>query len=136
MNKRISKKQTNSAETPPPIWRRLLLLLPLTPLVAGLLLIFGAIFGPVIWISPEAQTLLGGLGVLGSFAAFNAIQNQWDLAIGWLLLGVGLWLGLSWPELWIQVLAFVCGGLGLYFLSKEFLRRFRQQQTDQAKRGK
>jgi hypothetical protein len=136
MSKRTKKNQPASGEAQSGTWHRLLLLLPLTPLIAGILLILGSTFDITVRISPLAQTLLGGLFVLGSFAAFNAIQKQWDLAAGWLLLGTGVWLGLTWFEMWTRVLALLLAGLGVYFLSKEFLRRFRQQQERQAKRGK
>ena len=136
MSKRTKKKSASAVENPVAPWRRLLILLPLTPLITGLLLIIGAGFDLVIWISPAAQDLLGGLFVLGSFAAFNAIQQQWELAAGWLLLGVGLWLGLTWFETWTWVLALVLAGLGVYFLSSQFLHRFREQQERQAKRGR
>jgi hypothetical protein len=100
-----------------------------------LLLIFGSVADMIVWISPPAQALLGGLLVLGSFVAFNALQKQWTLAVGWLLLGVGLWLLLTWwTELSIRVLAYVLGGLGLFFLGKEFMHRFQQQQEHQAKK--
>lgn len=136
MSKRAKRNRSSSSDViQPESGRRLLILLPVTPLAAGLLLIFGSVFDMVVWISPPAQALLGGLFVLGSFSAFNAVQKQWYLAAGWLLLGVAIWLGLSWSSvIWIRVLAYTLGGLGLFFLGKEFVHRFQQQQQRQAKK--
>jgi hypothetical protein len=97
----------------------------LTPLAAGLLLIFGAVFDMIVWISPPAQALLGGLFGLGSFVVFNALQNQWTLAVGWLLLGTGLtWL----DNAWLRLVAYALAAVGLVLLGIEFVRRYREQQ--------
>lgn len=134
------KKFRNSSSpangTGPTIWKRLLLLLPLTPLAAGLLLIFGSVADMIVWISPPDQALLGGMFVLGSFAAFNAVQQQWDLATGWLLLAVGIWLGLARSALLFQLLGLALVMAGLYFLAREFFRRLSQQRVKEAKKRK
>jgi hypothetical protein len=90
----------------------------------------------IVWISPPDQALLGGMFVLGSFAAFNAVQQQWDLATGWLLLAVGIWLGLARSALLFQLLGLALVIMGLYFLAREFFRRLSQQQAQKAKKRK
>ena len=134
--KKFRKSSSSSNEAAPSLWKRGLLLLPLTPLAAGLLLIFGSVADMIVWISPPAQALLGGMFILGSFAAFNAVQKQWDLATGWSLLAVGIWLGLIRSTLLFQVLGLALVAIGLYFLAREFSRRLTQQQAQEAKRRK
>jgi|GEM_PF-767002 len=116
-------------------WKRFLLLVTLTPLAAGLLLIFGAVFDMIVWISPPAQALLGGLFVLGSFVIFNALQNQWNLALGWLLFGLAIWMWLTWLDnAWLRLVAYALGASGLVLLGIEFVRRYREQQVQVKKR--
>jgi len=112
------------------------MLLPLTPLAAGLLLIFGSVADMIVWISPPDQALLGGMFVLGSFAAFNAVQQQWDLATGWLVLAVGIWLGLARSTTLFQMLGLALVVIGLYILAREFARRLGRQQAREAKKRK
>lgn len=133
MASKRSKKGKRSASTPAQEpgkgWQRFLLLVTLTPLAAGLLLIFGAVFDMIVWISPPAQALLGGLFVLGSFVVFNALQNQWTLAAGWLLLGTAIWLGLTWLDhAWLRLVTYALAAVGLVLLGIEFVRRYREQQ--------
>ncbi len=97
-------------------------------------MIFGAVLDIVVWISPPAQALLGGLFVLISFVLSNALQKQWNLALGWLLLGAAIWLWLSWLGTWMRGLAYLLGGVGLFLLAKEFMRRFWQQQGQKVKK--
>jgi hypothetical protein len=117
-------------------WQKQLLPATLTLLAAGLLLIFGAVFEITVWVSPPTQALTGGMLMLTSFAASNALQKQWNLAAGWLLLGVAIVLWFSWPQVWGQALAYALGGAGLFFLSKEFMNRFWQQQRRISKKNK
>jgi hypothetical protein len=133
---KFRKSTSSSTEAAPGVWKRVLMLLPLTPLAAGLLLIFGSVADMIVWISPPDQALLGGMFVLGSFAAFNAVQQQWDLATGWLLLAVGIWLGLVRSALLFQLLGLALVVGGLYFLAREFFRRLGQQQAQKAKKRK
>lgn len=126
-SKKTGSKQTNGGK-----WNRVLLALPLTPLAAGLLLIFGAILEIVVWISAPAQVTLGGLLVLGSFVLLNAVQKQWFLAAGWLLVGVSFWLWLGWPGTWVRGVAYLVGGAGIVFLAREFVVRYRQEQRQKS----
>lgn len=133
--KRASIKSSSSSdEVQKKSWREQLLPLTLTLLAAGLLMIFGAVLDIVVWISPPAQALLGGLFVLISFVLSNALQKQWNLALGWLLLGAAIWLWLSWLGTWMRGLAYLLGGVGLFLLAKEFMRRFWQQQGQKVKK--
>ena len=137
MTSRRSKKDKSSVKQTSQQgkgWRRFLLLATLTPLAAGLLLIFGAVFDMIIWVSVPAQALLGGLFMLGSFVLFNVLQNQWLLALGWLLLGLALWLGLTWWETWLRGIAYLLGGVGIILLAKAFIERFQEQQRQVKKR--
>jgi hypothetical protein len=129
-----SKSQpASSSNKPESIWRRILLLLPLTLLAGGLLLIFGAVFDLVIWFSPPAQALLGGLFVLISFVALNVLQKQWSLAVGWLLLGLGIWLWFAFVETWIRAVTYLMAGVGIFLIGKEFVRRFQEEQRAKKK---
>ncbi len=74
------------------------------------------------------QAVLGVLCILASFAASNALQKQWNLVIGWVLLGVAIVLWVNWLDSWVRGVAYVIDGVGLFFLSKEFAQRFQQQQ--------
>lgn len=105
-----------------------MLALTLLPLVFGLVLIFTALAGLTLWGSGAAQAAVGGLLVLASFAASNALQKQWALAAGWLLLGVAVGLGFSLSQTWARVLTFLLGGLGLYLLLSEFIKRGWERQ--------
>lgn len=123
----------SSPNKPDSIWRRILLLLPLTLLAGGLLLIFGAVFDLVIWFSPPAQALLGGFFVLISFVALNVLQKQWSLAAGWLLVGLGIWLWFAFAETWIRAVTYLLAGAGIFLVGKEFARRFQQEQQAKKK---
>lgn len=107
---------------------RSLLALTLIPLIVGLVLIFTALVGLTLWGSWAAQAVAGGLLVLASFAASNALQKQWLLAAGWLLVGAGIGLGFSLVQTWATVAAFLMGGLGLYLLLNEFIKRGWERQ--------
>ena len=125
---RSSKKQPPQPETQDQKWRNILLLITVTPLGIGLLLIFLAVFEIIWWISAPAQALLGGMFVLSSFVIFNAIQKQWALAVGWLLFGTAIWMWLTWMDSPLRFVAYLIGAVGLVFLGKEFVQRYREQQ--------
>jgi hypothetical protein len=101
----------------------------MVPLFIGLLLILTALTGAVVWGTPQEQAVIGGFYILLSFVASNALQKQWLLVIGWLLLGVAAWVGVNRPEVAAKVVAAVLAGLGVALVSREFLRR-RQQYLD------
>lgn len=139
--KRSKKKRPSSkrSSSPPPevqesFWKRVFLLNTIIPLVLGLLLIAGALVDIVVlWGSALEQGLLGGALILASFAASNALEKKWSLAIGWALLAPTVWL-VGQPELWVRVVAYILGGLGLFFLSREFMRRFWEQEQRKARK--
>jgi hypothetical protein len=104
-------------------WHHWLLILAMVPLGVGLLLIISAFTGVVVWGTLEKQVLMGGLYILFSFAASNAIQRQWTLAAGWTLLGLGAWLGLNHREAEAKIIAAALFGTSIALLAREFFRR-------------
>jgi hypothetical protein len=100
-----------------------LLLLAMVPLGVGLLLVISAFTGAVVWGTPRKQMVMGGLYILSSFVASNAIQKQWILAAGWTLLGLGAWLGLDQQEAVVKIIAAAFLGSSIALLAREFLRR-------------
>jgi hypothetical protein len=107
-------------------WQRILLLLAAAPSGVGILLIIMASVGVIAWNTPMEQVIMGGFYILFSFAASNAVQKEWKLAVGWALLGVAVWLALYRPETGAKVVAAALIGLSVTLISKEFLRRRRQ----------
>lgn len=106
--------------------QRWLLLLAMVPLGVGLLLIINAFTGAVVWDTPRKQVIMGGLYILFSFMASNAIQKQWMLAAGWTLLGLAVWLGLNRQEPLMKIIAAAFLGISVALLVREFLRRRRR----------
>jgi len=102
------------------------LLLALVPLGVGVLLIISAFTGIVVWGGPREQVIIGGLYVLFSFVASNAVQKEWVLAGGWTLLGLAAWLVLSRQETGSKIIAAAFFGIGVAALSRELLRRRRE----------
>ncbi len=128
--KRASKKdQSSPQEAPQAGWRKWLLVFTTAPLALGLLFIAVTLLDIVVWGSLELQAVVGIFCVLASFVASNALQKQWSLAGGWLLLGVAIWLWLNWGGAWVRGLSYGVGGLGLFLLSREFMQRFLEQQS-------
>jgi hypothetical protein len=107
-------------------WEKWLLLLAMVPLAVGVLLIISAFTDAVVWGTPRKQVLMGGLYILFSFVASNAIQKQWNLAAGWTLLGLALWLGLNHQEKVVKIIAAAVLGISVSVLMREFLRRRRR----------
>ena len=128
-DKRSSNKQLPQPETQENKWRNVLMLITVTPLAIGLLLIFLAMFEIVWWVSVPAQALLGGYFILASFVLFNVLQNQWTLAAGWLLFGSAIWIWLNWIDTPFRFIAYLVGAAGLVLLGKEFVQRYREQQS-------
>ena len=124
----LNKDQSSPQKAPQEVWRKWLLVFSMAPLVLGLMLIIATLLDIVVWGSLELQAVVGVLCVLVSFVASNALQKQWNLAGGWLLLGGAVWLWVNWRETWVRGLAYVIGGLGLVLLAREFMQRFGEQQ--------
>jgi hypothetical protein len=108
------------------LWQKWLLLLAMVPLAVGVLLIISAFTDAVVWGTSRKQIMMGGLYILFSFVASNAIQRQWNLAVGWALLGLAVWLGLSHQETVVKIIAAAFLGISVSFLMREFLRRRRR----------
>ncbi len=135
-NKRVSNKnQTSLQEVPQEVWKKWLLTFSMAPLVLGLLLIASTLLDIVVWGSLELQAVVGVFCVLVSFVASNALQKQWLLAGGWLLLTVAVWMWLNWRGTWVRGLSYIVAGLGLFLLAREFMQRFWEQQNKAKKWG-
>jgi hypothetical protein len=138
----MSTKRSKRAKNPPvkPLvsppqerkstWQKLFLMFTTAPMALGLLLIITTLIDVVVLGSLELQLVLGVLCILAGFVASNALQKQWNLTIGWALLGIAVVLWANWLDIWVRVTAYVLGGLGLFFLGKEFVQRFQQQQNN------
>jgi hypothetical protein len=107
-------------------WEKWLLLLAMVPLAVGVLLIISAFTDAVVWGTPRKQVIMGGLYILFSFVASNAIQKQWNLAAGWTLLGLAIWLGLNHQETVVKIIAAAFLGISVSLLMRELLRRRRR----------
>jgi hypothetical protein len=107
-------------------WEKWLLLLAMVPLAVGVLLIISAFTDAVVWGTPRKQVLMGVFYILFSFVASNAIQKQWNLAAGWTLLGLALWLGLNRQETVVKIIAAALLGISVSLIMREFLRRRRR----------
>jgi len=132
--KRLSNRHsTASRSSPKETWREVLQVLALVPLAVGGLLLLTAFTGAIVWDTAERQVVMGCLYILISFAASNAIQKQWLLTAGWLLLGFALWLFESGPDTSVRVLAAAIVSLSIALLVREFLRRRRQYLDSQTR---
>jgi uncharacterized membrane protein HdeD (DUF308 family) len=107
-------------------WEKWLLLLAMVPLAVGILLIISAFTDAVVWSTPRTQVLMGVFYILFSFVASNAIQKQWNLAAGWTLLGLAIWLGLNRQETVVKIIAAALLGISVSLIMREFLRRRRR----------
>ena len=114
---RSSKKQTR---------REILQVVALIPLVLGGLLILTDLTGAVVWGIAGQQLAMGSFYVLFSFALSNAFQKQWQLTLGWLVLGAALWLAISGSDHGVRIVAAALTALSIGVLAREFLRRRRQ----------
>ena len=109
-------------------WGLVGLALTLVPLVIGGLLILAWALDMNLFEQPETQVYIGILFILIGFAASNAIQKNWNLLAAWLLMAAADLILLVWVNLYIQVLGFLLGGLGLTLLLYEFYKRYQEQR--------
>ena len=124
--KRLIQNSSSKHGDPKPFWQKWLLLLVMVPLGVGVLLIICVLTDVLVWDTPRKQVMMGGLYILFSFVASNAIQKQWLLAAGWALLGLAAWLGLSQQETVVKIIAAAFLGMSVAVLMREFLRRRRR----------
>jgi hypothetical protein len=124
--KRSSKNSSSPRGGPRRSWQKWLLLLAMVPLGVGVLLIISAFTDAVVWGTARQQVMMGGLYILGSFVASNALQKQWMLAASWTLLGLSTWVGLSQQEAAYKILAAAFLAISVSLLMREFLRRRRR----------
>lgn len=124
--KRFIQNSSSKHGDPKRFWQKWLLLIAMVPLAVGVLLIISAVTDAVVWGTPRKQVMMGGLYILFSFVASNAIQKQWMLAAGWTLLGLAIWLGLNQQETVVKIIAAAFLGISVALLMREFLRRRRR----------
>ncbi len=128
MAKRRSPQRKRSTQAAPQMarWQQLLLLATAVPMLGGLFLFVASWFDLVLFGTAESQTISGAILALIGFAAANAIQKLWRLAVGWLLVAVGVWMAtfLTVPPLmWTGV---IVGAVGLALVLWAFVQRYRQ----------
>ncbi len=107
-------------------WSEALQVLALAPLAVGVLLLLTALTGLLVWGSALGQIVAGIVYILLAFALSNAVQKQWGLAAGWLMVGGALWLELGLPVDAVRIAAGALAAVGVAILAREFLRRRRQ----------
>ncbi len=107
-------------------WGRSLGLLALVPLFLGVLLVLTALNDLLIWNNTGEQVRVGCYYVLLSFVLSNALQKQWRLVCGWMLVGGAIWVATQWASTGLRVLAAALAGGGVMLLSREFLLRRRR----------
>jgi len=123
MSKRaMPKPKKKSAPSTQPNWVKLALALTLVPLVAGLLFIILWAIDIYLWDDPLAQSLVGILFILFSFAANNALQRKWVPAGGWGLLFVADLFLLTSMDLRFQIPALIAGFAGAGLLLYEVVQ--------------
>jgi hypothetical protein len=128
-NRRSTASRTSHKQTR----HEILQILAIIPLVVGGLLLLTAFTGLIVWDTAESQVVMGCLYILISFGASNAIQKKWLLALGWLLLGIALWLFESGPDIVIRILAGAIVSVSIALLAREFLRQRRQYLDSQTR---
>jgi membrane-bound ClpP family serine protease len=132
--KPLSKSKKSDSQKPSSPGTNLLLTLTLVPLVAGLLLIGAWALDISIFEDAQSQVTIGILFFLLSFAASNALQKRWRLALGWtLLMGADL-VTLAWRSLPAQVVAIGLGLVGVVLLIIEFYNQYRQGKLERVRR--
>jgi hypothetical protein len=107
-------------------WAQSLGLLVLVPLVVGGLLVLTALNDVVIWNNRGEQVRVGCYYILLSFVLANALQRQWKLVCGWILVAGAIWVPTQWMSTWPRVIAAALGGAGVALLVREFLVRRRR----------
>lgn len=131
MAKKRSPQRRRAVQTAPQMarWQQLLLLVTVVPMLAGIFLFVASWFDIQLFGTPESQTIAGALLALLGFAAANALQKLWRLALGWLLIAVGVWLATAAPGtplLWAGV---AVGAVGLALVLWAFVERYRQVRS-------
>jgi hypothetical protein len=129
-----NRRSSTQRRSRKPAWRPWLLALTLVPLGVGLVLLVGALVNVIVWGSRQDQMVMAGFYILFSFVASNAVQKQWMLTAGWMLLGAAAWLALNSSVAGLKVVAAALAGIAVGVISREFLRRARQRAEKGRKR--
>ena len=122
------KPSTKKRSSP---WMNILLSLSLVPTVLGILLI-GAWLLDMNILENQSEVTVGLFFILVGFAASNAFQKRYRLAIGWGLLAVADLILLIWVSLWTQGFALIVGLIGVVFLGIEFYKQYQQNKGEKA----
>lgn len=133
-NAQIRPRRTSAKKKAAAVGNPVYLTLTLVPLVVGVLLIGAWALDIAIWDNPQSQVFVGIFFMLVSFAASNALQKRWNLAIGWALLMAADLVLLAWLQLWAQAVALVVGAIGLVILIREFYQQYRHGLTDRTEK--
>ena len=129
MSKRaVLKPKPAPRKSSRPSWSLIGLALTLVPLVIGGLLILAWAMDLNLFDQPQTQIYVGVLFMMLGFAASNALQKRGLISVAWLLLAAADFILLAWVNLYIQILGFLLGGLGLVLLLYEFYRRYQEQR--------
>jgi hypothetical protein len=112
-----------------PLWRQILLLVSVVPMLAGIVLFTASWFGGV-WIgNSTTQTVTGALLAFFGFALANVAQAKWSLAAAWALLGVAVWLLIAPPAPWLRWVGGAAGAAGVALVLLAFFQRYRQVRS-------
>lgn len=132
--KRSSRAPAKSAPATPatPLWRQVLLLASVVPMLAGIVLFVASWFDAVWFGNATTQTVTGALLALGGFALANAVQEKWRLAGGWALLALAVWLLLAPPQPWHFWAGAAAGIAGLGLVLSAFALRYREVRAGRA----
>jgi hypothetical protein len=135
----MAKKSTSKNKNASPArksspGKNVFLALSLVPLVIGLILIGAWVLDIEVLGTPQSQVIVGIFFFLVSFAASNALQKRWRLAVGWGALAVADIVTLAWLNVVAQVIALGIGLIGLTLLGIEFYNQYQQNKISNAKK--
>ena len=120
------RRKEKSSQPEAPRWRQLLLIVSVVPMLVGVVLFVASWFDAV-WIgTPTTQTVAGGVLACLGFTVSNALQAKWQLAGGWALLGLAVWLLVAPPLIALRWLGAVAGLAGAVLVLLAFVQRYRQ----------
>jgi drug/metabolite transporter (DMT)-like permease len=127
--KPISKKYRASRPQPKPRWRKILLALAFAPLILGIVLVVARVANWNLPVGRDDQAVFGALLLFFSFFWMNAVQENWPLAAGWLLLAIADYLIFSLRIEWTQRIGAVLGLGGILIVVYEYFRKFTEKRS-------
>ena len=130
MSKQASQKNKNQSSTKKNSpGKNVFLSLTLVPVVIGIILIGAWVLDIELLGNLQSQLIVSIFFFLLAFTASNAIQNRWQLAVGWGLLAVADIVTLAWLNVAAQITAIGVGFIGAVLLGIEFYKQFQQGKT-------